>query len=108
MADMVLFDGVYTLGEKIAEGGMATVYRAAVDLVRFDYRLLYAYTQVRGANNAERRRNAEAFVEALADKPVDLATVRSILEAHHIPLPERVVENYRAYFRAAREYGEYE
>lgn len=84
MDETILIEGIYTLHEKLAEGGMAIVYRAEVDLVRFDYRMLYAYTQVQGRTHAERRRNAEDFVNELADKPVDLAAVRGILEAHRI------------------------
>ena len=38
----------------------ATVFLAEVDQLRFDYTLLYAYTQVQGASHLERRRKAQA------------------------------------------------
>jgi serine/threonine-protein kinase len=87
MDETMLIDGVYAVKEKIGEGGMAAVWRATVDLTRFDYTLLYAYTQVGGATHGERRERAEAFRRELDGKPLDLQTVRAILEAHKIPLP---------------------
>ena len=91
MATGTVIDGVYTLAERVGEGGMAEVYRAEVDLARFDYTSLYAYTQVQGATHAERSRKAEAFALDLRGKTIDRDTVRAILEAHHIPLPGQVV-----------------
>ncbi|MFP4029414.1 MAG: hypothetical protein ACLFWL_16630 [Candidatus Brocadiia bacterium] len=46
MAETIVIDGVYVLKEKLGKGGMASVYLAEVDLTRFDYTTLYAYTQV--------------------------------------------------------------
>lgn len=85
--ETIVLDGVYTLRHRIGDGGMATVYLADVDLDHFDYTLLYAFTQVQGASQAERRTKAEAISRELADKDLDTNTVRSILEAHKIPLP---------------------
>lgn len=85
-ADTVI-DEVYTLRGLLGEGGMATVYRADLDQERFDYTLLYAYTQVQGATHGDRRRNAETLAEKLTGKTLDTDTIRTILEAHGIPLP---------------------
>jgi tetratricopeptide (TPR) repeat protein len=67
---------------------MATVYRATVNLDAFDFTMLYAYTQVNGADHAERCHNADKFAANLASRDLDIQTIRTILEAHGIPLPE--------------------
>jgi len=87
MKEYTVIEGVYVLKEKIAEGGMAVVFRADVDLNRFDYTKLYAYTQVKGDTHSERVRKADAFAAALAEKPLDVSTVRALLESHGIPVP---------------------
>jgi serine/threonine protein kinase len=81
-------EGVYTLKGRIAEGGMAVVYRATVDLDAFDYTRLYAYTQVRGQTHAERQQQAARLARTLAAERLDRDTVRTILKAHDIPLPQ--------------------
>ena len=86
-----IIDGVYALKEKIGEGGMASVYLAEVDLARFDYTTLYAYTQVQGASHSERRENAEGLAKELKSKSLDLATMRVILETQNIPIPNNNV-----------------
>ena len=86
-AESTVIDGVYGLRKKIGKGATAVVYRATVDLVRFDYTTLYAYTQVSGETHLERRAKAEEFAARLADKDLDLATIRTILEAQDIPVP---------------------
>jgi len=84
-------DGIYTLKEKVGQGGMAEVWLAEVDLDRFDYTTLYAYTQVQGETHLERRRKAEELARELADKELDLGTVRTILETQRIPVPGETV-----------------
>lgn len=91
MQEGQIIDRAYIIEKKIAEGGMAVVYRATVDFSRFDYTLIYAYTQVQGASHTARRKNAEIFAQKLAGKKLDPATVCAILEAHNIPLPQKVV-----------------
>ena len=87
MKEHTVIEGVYTLREKIAEGGMAVVFTADVNLNRFDYTKLYAYTQVQAEIHTERVKKAEAFAGALAEKPLDVPTVRAHLESHGIPMP---------------------
>ncbi len=77
--DERVVDKVYTLREPLGEGGMAVVHEADVDLERFDYTLLYAYTQVRGETHGERRKRAEELARELGGKTLDPATVRAIL-----------------------------
>jgi serine/threonine protein kinase len=91
VAQSVIVGGIYTLRKKIGQGGMASVYYAETDLERFDYTILYAYTQVQADNHSQRRVKAEEFAARLNDKELDLGTVRAILEAHAIPLPDRNV-----------------
>jgi formylglycine-generating enzyme required for sulfatase activity/serine/threonine protein kinase len=87
----VTIDGVYTLRSIIGRGGMSEVCLADVDLDRFDYRILYAYTQVQGNCHAERRAKAEELAQRLRGKDLDRATLRAILEARDIPLPAKAV-----------------
>mgnify|MGYP000313861578 CR=1 FL=1 len=82
-----VIDGVFTIEKEIGRGGMAVVYAAQVDLERYDYTTLYAYTQVQAAQHAERRRKAEEMARKLKERRLDPATIRAVLEAHGIPLP---------------------
>jgi serine/threonine protein kinase len=91
MPKEVIVDGVYRVGRKLGKGGVATVFLAQVDLERFDYTTLYAYTQVQGATHTERRKNAEEFAGKLQGRDLDLATIRAILEESDIPLPAEQV-----------------
>ncbi len=83
--------GVYVLRAQIGRGGMAAVFRAGVDLDRFDYTTLYAYTQVHGETHLERRLKAEQLATTLRGKQLDLATIRTVLEAQEIPMPSAEV-----------------
>lgn len=86
-----IIDGIYVLKKKVGKGGMATVYLGEVDLLRFDYTTLYAYTQVQGKSHTERRTKAEVLAKDLRTRTLDLATMRSILEAQSIPTPGKQV-----------------
>jgi len=86
-----VIEGVYALRERVGSGGFAEVRRADVDLERFDYTTLYAYTQVQGNTHIERRRRAEEFSRRLAEQDLDVATIRAILAAAGIPVPGDVV-----------------
>ena len=85
--DLTVVDGVYVLKRKLGQGGMAAVYLAEVDLLRFDYTSLYAYTQVQGDSHLERRRKAEELAGKLTGKTLDPGTVRTLLTAQGIPVP---------------------
>jgi serine/threonine protein kinase len=86
-----VIDGVYTLLDQIAEGGMAVVHRASVNLDAFDYTRLYAYTQVKGRTHAERQQRSAELAQSLAGQKLDRDTIRAILQAHSIPLPPPMV-----------------
>jgi len=85
--NLTIIDGVYVLTRKLGQGGMAAVYLAEVDLLRFDYTSLYAYTQVQGDSHLERRRKAEELAGRLSGQTLDPGTVRSLLVAQGIPVP---------------------
>ena len=87
MSELTVIDGVYTLIEQIAEGGMAVIYRAEVNEDAFDYTRLYAYTQVQGRTHAERQQRAAELASTLANEQLDRNTMRTILRAQRIPLP---------------------
>jgi len=91
MAKSSVIDGVYTIKKKLGKGGMATVYLAAVDQDAFDYSTLFAYTQVQADTHTERRKKAEEVATQLVGKKLDPATMRTILQAKNIPIPEREV-----------------
>ncbi|MHC4884652.1 MAG: HDOD domain-containing protein [Planctomycetota bacterium] len=87
MAASRVFDEIYTLKSTLGKGGMAVVMLAEVDLNRFNYSTLYAYTQIQASTHVERRQQAEDLAASLRDKPLDPATMRTILEAQKIPIP---------------------
>ncbi len=82
-----IIDGVYVLKRKLGQGGMAAVYLADCDQVRFDYTSLYAYTQVQGASHLERRQKAEDLAARLRGQELDPGTVWTLLTAQGIPVP---------------------
>ncbi len=87
-----VIDGTYRLREQVGTGGMATVYRADVDLARFDYTTLYAYTQIQSSvAHVDRRQQAEDLAAELREKALDPETIRGILEAKGIPMPAATV-----------------
>jgi serine/threonine protein kinase len=92
MKENAVIDGVYTLLQRIGKGGMAAVHLAEVDLDKFDYTTLYAYTQVEGKSHTIRRFRAEELAQELKSrKHLDLSMMREILQAQNIPTPGRRV-----------------
>lgn len=91
MSEQIILDGVYSLRKKIAEGGMAVIYLADVNLDAYDYTRLYAYTQVQGKTHVERQSQAARLAQTLAGETLDRETVRAMLKAHDIPLPPSLV-----------------
>ncbi len=87
MIERATIAGVYTLQKVLGKGGMATVFLADVELDRFDYSTLFAYTQVQGDTHTERRKKAEQLARSLEQKDLDPATMRTILQAQNIPTP---------------------
>jgi len=87
MAQTTIIDGVYVLKKQLGKGGMAAVYLADVDLTRFDYIPLYAYTQVPADSHTERMKRAADLVAELRKVDLPLGPVRTALEEEGIPLP---------------------
>lgn len=83
--------GIYTLREPLASGGMAEVWLADVDLGRFDYTTLYAYTQAVGTTHVERRKRADSLVRNLRAHNLDTEAVRSVLMSSGVPIPAEQV-----------------
>lgn len=86
-----VIDGVFTLTKRLGQGSMSVVMLAEADLEAFDYTTLYAYTQVQGSNHIDRRQKAENLAESLRGKPLDPQTMRTILSAQGIPIPDKSV-----------------
>lgn len=80
--------GSFTLDRLLGCGGKAAVYAAVVDLEHFDYRVLYAYQLVMGVPHIQRRQAAEAFLARLGDAPMEAATMRALMLAHQMYVPE--------------------
>jgi TPR repeat protein/serine/threonine protein kinase len=70
---------------------MGIVYLAEVNLDRFDYTTLYAYTQVEADTHLERRAKADELTKRLRTCPMDSITVRRLLQAQNIPVPGQYV-----------------
>ncbi len=91
MTKTVVFDNIYNIRQKLGKGGMSTVFLAEVDLSKFDYSTLFAYTQVQADTHTKRRKEAEKLARSLRGKHLDPATMHTILRAQNIPVPGREV-----------------
>ncbi len=89
MASKEPIDSVYTRDGTITENALFTVYKAEINLDKFDYDMLYAYTQVSGLTLDKRAEEAEKFAQKLGEKNLDNQTIRTILETQNIELPPK-------------------
>ncbi len=90
-SDTPVIDGIYTLLGKVGGGGMATVYRAFVDLSKFDYKLFYSYSLVKGRSHGERLRKAAELALEPGSAGLTREDIRRILKDEGIPLPGAMV-----------------
>lgn len=88
MKDKGNMEEVFQRGEEISEDALLTVYKAKINLDKFDYGKLYAFTQVSGLTLQLRAEAAEKFAEKLSAKNLDNGTIKTILEAQNVKLPE--------------------
>lgn len=83
-----LIDGVFAINKRIGVGGMSKVYQADVDLGRFNYSQLYAYTQVNANSHKEKLERSIEMCKQMDEMNLDLKTVRKILMLQKIPVPQ--------------------
>ncbi len=89
MASQEPIENVYTKEGVITKNALFTIYKAEINLDKFDYDMLYAYTQINGLTLKKRALEAEKFAQKLSEKNLDNQTIRTILETQNIPLPPR-------------------
>lgn len=82
---------VLTLKKIIGVGGASKVFSAELDLKKFDFSRLYAYTQVQGSNHSARLNKANTMVEEISDLKLDKNTIKQILKLQKIALPHKEV-----------------
>ncbi len=86
-----VIDGAFTILNRIGCGGMSVVYRVYVDLDRFDYRLLYAYSQVQGPTHTLRLLRAQEAAGDPALAGMRPHECRRVLREKKLPLPGSIV-----------------
>ena len=89
MASREPIETVYTKEGVITKNALFTIYKAEINLDKFDYDMLYAYTQVTGLTLSKRALEAEKFALKLSEKNLDNQTIRTILETQNIELPPK-------------------
>ena len=89
MASKEPIENVYTKNSVITKNALFTIYEAEINLDKFDYDMLYAYTQVNGLTLNKRALEAEKFAQKLSEKNLDSQTIRTILETQNIKLPSK-------------------
>ena len=89
MASKEPIENVYTKSSVITKNALFTIYEAEINLDKFDYDMLYAYTQVSGLTLNKRALEAEKFARKLSEKNLDSQTIRTILETQNIKLPSK-------------------
>ena len=71
MASKEPIENVYTKNSVITKNALFTIYEAEINLDKFDYDMLYAYTQVSGLTLNKRALEAEKFAKKLSEKNLD-------------------------------------
>ncbi len=89
MASQEPIENVFTKEGVITKNALFTIYKAEINLDKFDYDMLYAYTQVNGLTLKKRALEAEKFAQKLSEKNLDNQTIRTILETQNISLPPK-------------------
>ena len=89
MASREPIENVYTKDGVITKNALFTIYKAEINLDKFDYDMLYAYTQVNGITLNKRAFEAEKFAQKLSEKNLDNQTIRTILETQNVALPPK-------------------
>jgi len=82
---------IFTLKKVIGVGGASKVFSAEVNLKKFDFSRLYAYTQVQGSNHSDRLNKANEMVEEISNLELDPSTIKQILKLQKIALPHKEV-----------------
>jgi len=75
----------------IGVGGASKVFAASLDLKKFDFKKLYAYTQVQANTHSARLNKVGAVVEEISNLDLDSSTIKQILKLQNIALPHKEV-----------------